>query len=539
MSETKRTSTKAKAASATPKSNSKKSSASGAQAPAMFGFKAGRLAAPAINVGDAAPSGHDMAVVGIYKGGELSPAAKRADTDTKGLIEAACKADSHLGDTGSTRVVFNNGKAGTPLYVLAGLGDRDNLSAKALRKASAAAVSTVKGLKAGKVFFSLNQEVPNGSTAEHASHLATLCIVEGHYSFSACKKSESDIELSHFELASTKSTQSDVQRGLTTGLAMGLGMNLTKDLGNLPGNICTPAYLAETTKDLAKQYKGLDVDVLDVKKMEALGMFSLLSVGKGSSEPPKLIVAKYNGAKNTKDAPVVLVGKGITFDTGGISLKPGLNMDEMKYDMCGAASVLGTLKMVLELKLPINLIVVVPTAENMPAGNASKPGDIVVSMSGQTIEILNTDAEGRLILCDALTYVERFKPAAVVDVATLTGACVVALGHINSGLFSPQDDLAQALLTAGQQAQDPAWRMPLDEEYHEQLKSNFADMANIGGPPAGSVTAACFLQKYTKAYDWAHLDIAGTAWHSGKAKGASGRPVPLLGQFLLNRVAKG
>lgn len=526
-------SSKKPAAKSTPKSASKATSA-----PMMFAFKAGKLEAPSVKAGDAAPGGHQVAVVAVYKNGELSPAAKRADVDTKGLIEATCKADTKLGNAGTCRTIINTGKAGTPVYVLAGLGERDKLNAKALKKAAAAAVSAVKGLNADKVFFSLNQEVPEKSSASEAAQICATAIVEGYYSFSACKKNEDDkTALPAFELASTKTTQKEVARGVEIGLAIGEGMSLAKDLGNLPGNICTPSYLAETAKDLAKQYK-LTVDVLDTKKMEALGMFSLLSVGKASSEPPKLITLKYLGAKDPKEAPVVLVGKGITFDTGGISLKPGANMDEMKYDMCGAASVLGSMKMACELKLPINLTVVVPTAENMPAGNASKPGDVVVSMSGQTIEILNTDAEGRLILCDALTYVERFKPAAVVDVATLTGACVVALGHVNSGLFSPDDDLACELFAAGQKSLDTAWRMPLDEEYHEQLKSNFADMANIGGPPGGSVTAACFLQKYTKAYKWAHLDIAGTAWHSGKAKGSSGRPVPLLSQFLLGRAGE-
>ncbi|HEX4855881.1 MAG TPA: leucyl aminopeptidase [Limnobacter sp.] len=507
--------------------------------PPMFSFKAGSGAVANVQAGGPVPAkGCNVAVVGVYKGGELTAAAKRADIDTDGLLSHTCKADPALGNSGTSRVIFNPGKAGAPVYVLVGLDEADKLNPKALRKATTSACEALKGLKPAQVFFALNQEVPKKSSEQEIAALCARTITESFYSFSACKKQEEDAASPPaFQLACTKSTQAAVEKGAAIGLAIGKGMQLTKDLGNLPGNICTPNYLAETAKALAKQYK-LGVDVLDHKKMESLGMFSLLSVGKASSEPPKLIVLKYNGAKDPKEAPVVLVGKGITFDTGGISLKPGANMDEMKYDMCGAASVLGTMKAAAEMKLGLNLIVVVPSAENMPAGNASKPGDIVVSMSGQTIEILNTDAEGRLILCDALTYVERFNPAAVVDVATLTGACIVALGHVNTGLFSPHDDLAEELIKAGQQALDTAWRMPLDEEYHEQLKSNFADMANIGGPPAGSVTAACFLQKYTKAYNWAHLDIAGTAWHSGKAKGASGRPVPLLAEFVMKR-AKG
>jgi leucyl aminopeptidase len=277
--------------------------------------------------------------------------------------------------------------------------------------------------------------------------------------------------------------------------------------------------------------------VLERAEMETLGMGSLLSVAKGSHLPPKLIVLQHKGGK-ADDKPIVLVGKGITFDTGGISLKPGPEMDEMKFDMCGAASVLGAIKAAAVMKLPINLTVVVPAAENMPGGGASKPGDIVTSMSGQTIEILNTDAEGRLILCDALTYVERFEPDTVIDVATLTGACVIALGHVASGLFANKDSLARDLLDAGEEANDRAWQMPLWEDYQEQLKSNFADMGNIGGRAAGSITAACFLSRFTKKFDWAHLDIAGTAWKSGGDKGATGRPVPLLTHYLLQRAGK-
>jgi leucyl aminopeptidase len=317
-------------------------------------------------------------------------------------------------------------------------------------------------------------------------------------------------------------------------------MDLSKTVGNLPPNICTPTYLADTAKKIAREF-GQSVEVLDRKQLEALKMGSFLSVTNGSPQPPKFIVLKHMGGK-AKEAPVVLVGKGITFDTGGISLKPGSGMDEMKYDMCGAASVLGTMRAIGEMALPLNVIGVIPTCENMPSGTATRPGDIVTSMSGQTIEILNTDAEGRLILCDALTYVERFKPACVIDIATLTGACVTALGHHNTGLFTRHDDahdeLANALIAAGKYANDTAWRMPIEDAYQEQLKSNFADMANIGGPPGGSITAACFLERFTKKYTWAHLDIAGTAWKSGGAKGATGRPVPLLTTFLLERVAR-
>jgi len=318
---------------------------------------------------------------------------------------------------------------------------------------------------------------------------------------------------------------------VTEGTALVEGMNLAKDLGNLPPNVCTPAYLAQTAQALAKKTT-LKVEVLGPKQIEALGMGSFLAVTQGSELPPQFIIMRHSGGKATA-APTVLVGKGITFDTGGISLKPGDAMDEMKYDMCGAASVMGTIYAAALLKLKQNIIAVIPTCENMPSGKATRPGDIVKSMSGQTIEILNTDAEGRLILCDALTYVERFKPRAVIDVATLTGACIIALGSVHSGLFSDDENLAKELSESGKAALDTVWRLPLDAAYQEQLKSNFADVANIGGRPAGSVTAACFLKRFTEKYCWAHLDIAGTAWKSGAMKGSTGRPVPLLFNYLM------
>ncbi len=335
----------------------------------------------------------------------------------------------------------------------------------------------------------------------------------------------------HLIFAGSNECAKELKAAVEQGVAMVEGMNLAKDLGNLPPNICTPTYLGKSAQGLSKK-AGLKVEVLGRKQIEALGMGSFLSVANGSETPPQFIVMRHQGGK-VGEAPIVLVGKGITFDTGGISLKPGEAMDEMKYDMCGAASVIGTMYSIGLMKLKKNVIAVVPTCENMPSGRATRPGDIVKSMSGQTIEILNTDAEGRLILCDALTYVERFKPKAVIDVATLTGACVIALGHVHSGLFSEDEGLVAALTKAGRDSLDTVWRLPLDAAYHDQLKSNFADVANIGGRPAGSVTAACFLSRFTEKYKWAHLDIAGTAWKSGAAKGSTGRPVPLLVNFLL------
>ena len=343
------------------------------------------------------------------------------------------------------------------------------------------------------------------------------------------KEEKSDILLEAVNIYSKNNGASEIQKGV----AIANGMALTRELGDLPPNICTPTYIADTAKSIAKTY-GLECEILEESDMESLGMHSLLSVSKGSSQPGKLISLKYSNAGN--DAPIVLVGKGVTFDSGGISLKPGSGMDEMKYDMCGAASVLGTMSAIAEMNLKVNLIVVVPAVENMPAHNASKPGDVVKSMSGQTIEILNTDAEGRLILCDALTYCEKYKPKTVIDIATLTGAVIIALGKHHSGVMSNDQDLANALKISGESAQDTVWQLPLDEEYDDQLKSNFADMANIGGREAGTVTAGCFLARYTKKYSWAHIDIAGTAWLGGSKKGATGRPVPLLTQYIMDQV---
>ncbi len=341
------------------------------------------------------------------------------------------------------------------------------------------------------------------------------------------------------QIAAPEDAQKFLKESLVQAQALIKGIDLTRNLGNLAPNYCTPTHLGQCAQNLAHTHD-IKVEVLGTKKIAALKMNSFLAVAQGSDEEPRLITMHYQGGhKNT--APVVLVGKGITFDSGGISLKPGLGMDEMKYDMSGAGTVLGVMYAVAEMKLPINLIGVIPTCENLPSGRATKPGDIVTSMSGQTIEVLNTDAEGRLILCDALTFVERFKPQLVIDIATLTGACVVALGHHHSGMFTRDDvahnAIADALIAAGKASQDTVWRMPLDDAYQKQLDSNFADIANIGGMPAGSVTAACFLARFTKNYPWVHLDIAGTAWNSGKDKGATGRPVRLLTEFLRQRVA--
>jgi leucyl aminopeptidase len=413
-----------------------------------------------------------------------------------------------------------------PRVVFAAAG---GASAKAFKAAVATGINQVKG--SGAKHVAIGYAGAGALTDAHAESVVAAAR-DATYVYRHTKPSAPVAStLNKVTLLCAKAEAKAVQQGLARGHAIGAGVTLARECANRPANHCTPTYLAEQAKKLGKDY-GLKVEVLDRKACEKLGMGSFLSVAQGSDEPLRFIVARYEGAAKTQ-APVVLVGKGITFDTGGISLKPGAEMDEMKFDMGGAASVLGTLRAIAELKPKLNLVCIIPSCENMPSGSAVKPGDVVKSMSGQTIEILNTDAEGRLILCDALTYAERFKPAVVVDVATLTGACVVALGNHHSGLFTADDKIAAQMLAASQAGLDPCWRMPLDEEYDEGLKSNFADMANIGGRAGGAITAAMFLRRFTAKYPWAHLDIAGTAWKSGAAKGSTGRPVPLLTHFVL------
>ncbi len=406
-------------------------------------------------------------------------------------------------------------------------------SAKAFKTALVTAIGPLKGL--GVVKLAVASVGGEALTAAHAEALVAA-VGDTVYLYRHTKPSAAAApKLASVVLLAAKAQAAAVTRGLSQGQAVVAGVNLARECANRPGNHATPSYLANEAKKLGKQF-GFKVEVFDRKQIAKIGMGSFLAVAQGSEEPPRFIVIHYSGAAKTQ-APIVLVGKGITFDSGGISLKPGAEMDEMKYDMGGAASVLGTLRAIGELQPKVNVVALIPSCENMPSGSAVKPGDVVTSLSGQTIEILNTDAEGRLILCDALTYAERFKPAAVIDVATLTGACVVALGHHHSGLFSSDDTLAGDLLAASRSALDPAWRMPLDDEYDEGLKSHYADMANIGGRAGGAITAAKFLQRYTAKYAWAHLDIAGTAWKSGAAKGATGRPVALLTHFVLGRAA--
>ncbi|MBB3258916.1 leucyl aminopeptidase [Paraburkholderia bannensis] len=481
----------------------------------------------------------DCVVVGVFEAQTLSGAAFVIDGALGGTIARVVKAGDMDGKPGSTLFLPEVTGIGASRVLLVGLGKQDAFGQKAYGEAVRAAWRAILGTRIAQVTFSLAQLPIQERTGEWAVRAAILALRNETYRFTQMK-SKPDVAqraLKRVVFSVDAADEKAAKVSAKQAVALANGMDLTRDLGNLPGNVCTPTYLAATAKKLARDWK-LKAEVLGERQIEALKMGSFLSVTRGSVEPPQFIVLHYQGA-SAKAAPIVLVGKGITFDTGGISLKPGEGMDEMKYDMCGAGSVLGTMRAVAEMGLKLNVIGVVPTCENMPAGNATKPGDIVTTMAGLTVEVLNTDAEGRLILCDALTYVERFKPAAVIDIATLTGACVIALGHHNSGLFSKDDALAGELLDASREANDPAWRLPLDDEYQDQLKSNFADLANIGGRPGGAVTAACFLSRFTEAYPWAHLDIAGTAWKGGAAKGATGRPVPLLAQFLIDRAADG
>ncbi|MDB5838981.1 MAG: pepA [Herminiimonas sp.] len=476
-------------------------------------------------------------VVGVFENKKLSGTALAIDR--KGDLSAAVKSGDISGKAGSSLLLRSTDGIGAERVLLLGLGKEESISGKDFSTAAQAAARVLATLGSPDAVLALPFDNVKERTLPWAIQCMVIAAREQAYRFdeTKSKKDPAPTGVRKIAIAVDAAGGNAAKAAAAQAVAIANGMDLTKDLGNLAPNICTPTYLANTAKKLAKQF-GLGVEVLDRKQLQALNMGSFLSVTNGSDEPPKFIVLKHMGGK-AKDAPTVLVGKGITFDSGGISLKPGGGMDEMKYDMSGAGSVLGTFRAIAEMKLKLNVIGVIPACENMPSGRATKPGDIVTSMSGQTIEVLNTDAEGRLILCDALTYVERYKPDAVVDIATLTGACITALGHHNSGLFTRHDDahdaLADALLAAGKASGDTAWRMPIEDSYQEQLKSNFADMANIGGPPGGSITAACFLERFTRKYTWAHLDIAGTAWKSGAAKGATGRPVPLLTTFLVDR----
>ncbi len=476
-------------------------------------------------------------VLGFYHKRKLTPSAALLDARLGGLLEKLLKRDDVDGKPGEVLVIPHTPQDEVERVILVGLGKKDELTPGTYRKALAAAARALKDAHAKQAVSALHEAEVQGRDLGWNVRQFIEVLESSLYRFTELKSEpvNDKSRLSRLQfLVHGDSAIANAQRAIEQAQAIAMGTRLAKDLANLPGNVCTPSYLADQAERVGKQYKKLKVKVLGEKDIDELGMGAFSSVSRGSEEPARFIVMEYSGAA-AKTKPYVLVGKGLTFDAGGISIKPSANMDEMKYDMCGGASVIGAIAAAAELHLPLNIVGLVPASENLPSGAANKPGDIVKSMAGITIEILNTDAEGRLLLCDALTYAKRYDPAAVIDVATLTGACVVALGRHPSGLWSNNEALAAAVSEAGEASLDRVWRMPLWEEYQDQLKSNFADLANIGGPDGGSVTAACFLSRFTKDYPWAHIDIAGTAWKSGADKGATGRPVSLLVQYLIDR----
>jgi len=477
----------------------------------------------------------DCIIIGVYQDQQLSASATTLNSSSQGLIAKIVSRGDISGKNGETVLINAVSGIASDRILLVGLGENKPLSGKDYKKALQAAANSLKKPYIKSVISALSETPVENRDWSWKARQVVEAFHDVAYQFTACKSDKTtESKLEKLSIAAPETQATAAQTGLAQGRAIAEGVALTKLLADLPGNICTPSYIAEQALELGKKHSSLAVSILEEAEMEALGMGALLSVSRGSRQPAKLITINYQGgAKDSK--PIVLIGKGLTFDAGGISLKPAPGMDEMKYDMCGGASVLGTLQAAAQLQLPLNIIGLVPSSENLPDGDANKPGDILTSMSGLTIEVLNTDAEGRLLLCDTLTYAERFDPEVVIDLATLTGACLVALGRVPSGLLGNDDALCNDLLAAGDVANDTLWRLPLWEEYQEQLKSNFADIANVGGKDAGTITAACFLQRFAEKFRWAHLDIAGTAWRTGQNKGATGRPVPLLVQYLLNR----
>ena len=464
-------------------------------------------------------------VVGVPEGDSVEGTSAELDTLISDLIDSG----DFKARSGSQMTLRNPQGLSAKRLVLLGLGKADSFDALAQNDAFVGLGKTLKGLPITEATLDIASLTRGDQGAQERLGYG---LVWAAYEYTTTKPKPTDDDAKVLAALTLIGSDSD-QTSVTTGMTIGQGANVTRELGNLPGNTCTPRYLADQAVQLADRFSKLSCEVFDEDALEEIGMHCMLSVSRGSDEPARFIVLNYQGAKDTDAKPKVLVGKGVTFDTGGISLKPSAAMDEMKFDMCGAATVMGCMQSVCEIGLEANVIGVIAAVENMPSGRATKPGDVVKTLAGKTVEILNTDAEGRLVLCDALTYVERLNPEAVVDIATLTGACLIALGRHNTGLLSTDDQLADELYRIGRETGDPCWRLPIETPYQKLLDSNFADMANIGGRDAGTITAACFLSRFTDKYRWAHLDIAGTAWFSGgKAKGASGRPVPLLVNWL-------
>lgn len=479
----------------------------------------------------------DCLVVALKPLKKISSQQSELNKACAGLLDQLQTTDQFKADNNEVLSVPSPTGIAAKKLVLLGTGDTKKLDIESLRALLNKLAQHLKAHDISQVNFDLSP-LNKVFGADIVSRHLLEAIGDSQYHYIKKPKAHSDKKPSKkikcIIICDDKKQSALAKKGAAIGLAIDKGKTLAKDLGNMPGNVCTPTFLASQARKLGKSHK-LKVNVLNEKEMDALGMGSLLSVSKGSRQAAKLIVMQYQGAKDPKQAPHALVGKGLTFDAGGISLKPSGKMDEMKYDMCGAASVFGAILAATELKLPINIVGVIPSSENLPDGLANKPGDVVTSMSGQTIEILNTDAEGRLILCDALTYTKRFKPQTVIDIATLTGAVIVALGHQTAGVMGNDQTLIDNLLSAGDTSLDHAWQLPIKETYKKQLKSDYADLANIGGPTAGSITAGCFLSYFTEDFKWAHLDIAGTAWGGSAGKRATGRAVPILTQYLIDR----
>jgi len=477
-------------------------------------------------------------LVGVHEERKLSASAAQLDAASgHALLRVITRGDLE-GELGATLLLHDVPRVAAERVLLVGLGKEGDLAEGRYRTALSSALKALRTTGAADATLCLEDFAVKGRDRAWKIEQAVLAVMEGLYRFDALKskpaRTESPLKKVMFHGGAASGTDAG-EAAIHRAAAIAEGVTLAKDLGNLPGNFCTPAYLADHALEVGKRH-GFEVKILEQSDIEKLGMGAFLAVARGSLQPPKLIVMEYHGGGGAP--PIVLVGKGITFDAGGISIKPAPDMDEMKFDMCGAASVFGALRAAALMQLPLNVVGIIPATENMPAGNATKPGDVVTTMSGQTVEILDTDSEGRLVLCDALTYAQKYQPAAVIDIATLTGEIVTALGDVATGLFSNDDALAREVLRAGDTAWDRAWQMPLWDEYQEALKSNFADIHNIGPSPDCAVTAACFLSRFTPGYPWAHLDIAGTAARSGAHKGATGRPVALLAHFLASRAAR-
>ncbi|ACA85369.1 MULTISPECIES: leucyl aminopeptidase [Shewanella] len=477
-------------------------------------------------------------VVGVYEPRRLSGIAEQLDKISEGYISNLLRRGDLEGKPGQMLLLHHVPNVLSERVLLVGCGKERELDERQYKQIITKTIKTLNETGSMEAVCFLTELHVKSRDTYWKVREAVETTQNSLYSFDALKTSKDETRRPLRKLVFNVPTRRELtvgERAIDHGMAVSAGMQLCRDVANMPPNICNPAYLASQARQISETCEELTVTTVGEEQMAKLGMNSYLAVGRGSDNESVMTVMEYKGAVDSTEKPIVLVGKGLTFDSGGISLKPGEAMDEMKYDMGGAAGVIGAMKALCEMKLPINVIGILAGCENMPSSNAYRPGDILTTMSGQTVEVLNTDAEGRLVLCDVLTYVERFDPELVIDTATLTGACVIALGKHASGLFSGHNPLAHEMLNAGEQSGDRAWRMPLWDEYQEHLESPFADMTNLGGRAAGSITAACFLSRFTKKYNWAHLDVAGTAWNSGANKGSTGRPVPLLTQFLINR----